>query len=138
MKRLNRQELEGVIAHEMAHISNYDVLLATVAVVLAGTIVFLGLSPQNDLFWWNGPQAAAKASGQADCPGIMIVRYSCADFCPTAQVCHIAGSANTWLMPRRQTLRVTPRGWPVPSKRSLICRCQKARLKIRLSTVLHR
>ncbi len=41
LKRLNRQEIEGVIAHEMAHINNYDVLLATVAVVLAGTIVFL-------------------------------------------------------------------------------------------------
>jgi len=39
--RLDRLELEGVIAHEMAHIRNYDVLLATVAVVLAGTIVFL-------------------------------------------------------------------------------------------------
>ncbi|RJS49932.1 MAG: hypothetical protein CIT03_00300 [Methanobacterium sp.] len=42
LKRLDRLELEGVIAHEMAHIRNYDVLLATVAVVLAGTIVFLG------------------------------------------------------------------------------------------------
>ncbi len=41
MDRLDRLELEGVIAHEMAHIKNYDVLLATVAVVLAGTIVFL-------------------------------------------------------------------------------------------------
>jgi heat shock protein HtpX len=41
MERLDRLELEGVIAHEMAHIRNYDVLLATVAVVLAGTIVFL-------------------------------------------------------------------------------------------------
>lgn len=40
--RLDRLELEGVIAHEMSHIKNYDVLLATVAVVLAGTIVFLG------------------------------------------------------------------------------------------------
>ena len=42
MERLDRLELEGVIAHEMAHIRNYDVLLATVAIVLAGTIVFLG------------------------------------------------------------------------------------------------
>lgn len=42
LERLDRLELEVVIAHEMAHIKNYDVLLATVAVVLAGTIVFLG------------------------------------------------------------------------------------------------
>lgn len=42
LERLDRLELEGVIAHEMSHIKNYDVLLATVAVVLVGTIVFLG------------------------------------------------------------------------------------------------
>ena len=42
LERLDRLELEGVIAHEMSHIRNYDVLLATVAVVLVGTIVFLG------------------------------------------------------------------------------------------------
>ncbi|MEN6592493.1 MAG: M48 family metalloprotease [Methanobacterium sp.] len=42
LDRLDRLELEGVIAHEMSHIKNYDVLLATVVVVLAGTIVFLG------------------------------------------------------------------------------------------------
>ena len=33
---LNRTELEGVIAHEMAHIGNRDMLVMTVAVVLAG------------------------------------------------------------------------------------------------------
>jgi heat shock protein HtpX len=42
LDQLDRLELEGVVAHEMSHIKNYDVLLATVAVVLAGTIVFLG------------------------------------------------------------------------------------------------
>ena len=41
LQKLNRAELEGVIAHELSHIKNRDVLLATVAVVLAGTIVFI-------------------------------------------------------------------------------------------------
>jgi len=35
---LDRSELEGVVAHELAHIGNRDILLATVAVVLAGFI----------------------------------------------------------------------------------------------------
>ncbi len=39
LNRLDRLELEGVIAHEIAHIRNYDVLTATVAVVMAGTII---------------------------------------------------------------------------------------------------
>lgn len=36
MERLSRVELEGVIAHELSHIGNRDILVMTVAVVLAG------------------------------------------------------------------------------------------------------
>jgi heat shock protein HtpX len=42
IKKLDRFELEGVIAHEIAHIRDRDILIATIAVVLAGTIVFVG------------------------------------------------------------------------------------------------
>lgn len=38
LERLNRTELEGVVAHEMSHIGNRDMLLSTVVVVLAGFI----------------------------------------------------------------------------------------------------
>ena len=38
---LNRAELEGVIAHELSHIKNRDVLVMTIAVVLAGFIAIL-------------------------------------------------------------------------------------------------
>ncbi len=41
LDKLDRQELEGVIAHELAHVRNRDTLVTTVAVVLAGTIVLL-------------------------------------------------------------------------------------------------
>lgn len=50
LKMLDRLELEGVIAHEMSHIRNYDVLLATIAVVLAGTIVFLGFIARYSMY----------------------------------------------------------------------------------------
>jgi heat shock protein HtpX len=36
---MNRDELQGVIAHEMAHIRNYDVLLMTVVAIIGGLIV---------------------------------------------------------------------------------------------------
>ncbi len=62
MKRLNRQELEGVIAHEMAHIQNYDVLLATVAIVLAGTIVFISAVARRMMFY--GRVGRSRKSGQ--------------------------------------------------------------------------
>ncbi|KKQ40800.1 MAG: Protease HtpX-like protein [Candidatus Magasanikbacteria bacterium GW2011_GWA2_37_8] len=38
---LTDQELEGVIAHEMSHVKNYDIRLMTVVVVLVGTIALL-------------------------------------------------------------------------------------------------
>jgi len=53
LKRLERSELEGVIAHELSHIKNRDILLQTVVVVLAGMI-----SIACEIFlrslWWGG------------------------------------------------------------------------------------
>jgi len=41
LDRLERTELEGVIAHELAHIGNRDALLQTIVVVLVGVIVIM-------------------------------------------------------------------------------------------------
>ncbi len=41
LEKLDRSELEGVLAHEMSHIGNRDMLVSTVAVVLAGFISLL-------------------------------------------------------------------------------------------------
>ena len=41
LNRLDRSELEGVLAHELAHIGNRDILVMTIAVVLAGFIALV-------------------------------------------------------------------------------------------------
>lgn len=46
IEKLNRAELEGVMAHEMAHVRNYDIRVMTVAVATAGAIALIA-----DLFW---------------------------------------------------------------------------------------
>jgi heat shock protein HtpX len=51
---LDRAELEGVIAHELAHIGNRDILVATVAVVLAGFIAILSDIFIRMLFYGGG------------------------------------------------------------------------------------
>jgi heat shock protein HtpX len=38
---LDRQELEGVIAHELAHVTNRDILISSIAATLAGAIMML-------------------------------------------------------------------------------------------------
>ncbi|MFW6016084.1 MAG: zinc metalloprotease HtpX [bacterium] len=40
-KLLSKEELEGVIAHEMAHIKNRDTLISTIVAVMAGVLTFL-------------------------------------------------------------------------------------------------
>jgi len=41
IKLLNKIELEGVIAHELSHIKNYDILLSTIVITLLGTVVLI-------------------------------------------------------------------------------------------------
>jgi len=41
LQKLNRDELQGVIGHEISHIKNRDVLLMSMCSVLLGTIVIL-------------------------------------------------------------------------------------------------
>ncbi len=38
LERMNRVELEGVLAHELSHIKNYDILVSTLAVTMVGVI----------------------------------------------------------------------------------------------------
>jgi heat shock protein HtpX len=53
LDKLNRVELEGVIAHEMSHIKNYDVLLQTLTVVMVGIVALLS-DWMRRTFWWGG------------------------------------------------------------------------------------
>lgn len=41
MNILNKEELEGVVAHELSHIKNRDILVSTIAATLVGTITFI-------------------------------------------------------------------------------------------------
>ncbi len=63
LDRLNRTELEGVIAHELSHIGNRDILISTVVVVLVGLIAIL-----SDMFlrsMWHGGRGRNREGGKA-------------------------------------------------------------------------
>lgn len=51
---LERRELEGVIAHELSHIGNRDMLVMTVAVVLAGFVALLADFLMRSMLWGRG------------------------------------------------------------------------------------
>src|ERR1700730_8329498 len=42
MELMNDDELEGVIAHELSHVRNYDILITSIAATLAGAIMWIG------------------------------------------------------------------------------------------------
>jgi len=48
---LTREELAGVLAHELAHIKNRDILVSSMAAVIAGAISYLAYMGQWALFW---------------------------------------------------------------------------------------
>ncbi len=53
LERLERRELEGVVAHELSHIKNFDTRLMAVVAILVGTVAFLADMFMRSL-WWGG------------------------------------------------------------------------------------
>lgn len=64
LQKLNKSELEGVIAHELSHIKNFDIRLMAIVVILVGTIALLA-----DLFmrsmWFRGRDREGGGNAQA-------------------------------------------------------------------------
>lgn len=62
LDKLDKPELEGVIAHEMSHIGNYDIRLMTIIVVLVGIIALI-----SDFFlrwtWFGGGRRSSNEGG---------------------------------------------------------------------------
>ncbi len=63
LEKLNRVELEGVLAHELSHIRNYDILVSTLAVTLVGAIAIL-TDTAIRLMWWNGGRVSRDGDRQ--------------------------------------------------------------------------
>lgn len=53
LETMNRVELEAVLAHELSHIKNYDILVSTLAVTLVGSVALLS-NLGIRMMWWNG------------------------------------------------------------------------------------
>jgi len=61
---LNRTELEGVVAHELSHVGNRDILISTVVVVLVGFITLLSDFFLRWSFWGGGNNERGDARVQ--------------------------------------------------------------------------
>jgi heat shock protein HtpX len=62
LEKMNRVELEGVLAHELSHVKNYDILVSTLAVTMVGVIVLLSDWTLRFL-WWGGGRRRGNRDG---------------------------------------------------------------------------
>lgn len=65
LEMMNREELQGVIAHEIAHIRNYDILLMTVIGIVVGLIVLLRDIFLRSMFFYGGGRRKDREGGNA-------------------------------------------------------------------------
>ncbi|MDH5706050.1 MAG: zinc metalloprotease HtpX [Candidatus Aminicenantes bacterium] len=93
LEKLNRAELEGVIAHEMAHIKNYDILVQTLAVVMVGVVALLSDWILRSFLWGGGRRRSSSKSGGNVGAIIVVVGLILAIFSPLiAQLIRLAVS----------------------------------------------
>ena len=64
LQKMNRIELEGVVAHELSHIKNYDILVSTLAVTLVG-IVALMADLSIRMLWFGGGRRVNSSSDRS-------------------------------------------------------------------------
>ncbi|MDQ0340285.1 heat shock protein HtpX [Caldalkalibacillus uzonensis] len=89
LKRLNREELTGLAAHEIAHIRNYDIRLMTISIALVGVIIFIADIGSRMLFYERG-----KRNNKSH-PALYIVALLLIILAPlAAQFVHFAVSRN--------------------------------------------
>lgn len=63
LQLLNKEELEGVIGHEMSHIKNRDILVMTVTVGVIGAIALIAEIAIRMFFWGGGSRGRGRQNG---------------------------------------------------------------------------
>jgi heat shock protein HtpX len=79
LEKMNRVELEGVIAHELSHVRNYDILVSTLVVTLVGSIALLTNIGMR-MMWWNGGRVRREGDRDGGNPlaliGLVLLIFS--------------------------------------------------------------
>ena len=98
LEKLNRVELEGVLAHELSHIRNYDILVSTLAVTLVGAIALI-TDIAIRMMWWNGGRARREGDRDDHFNPLVLVGFILLIFAPI-----IAKAMQAAISRRRETL----------------------------------
>ena len=110
LEKMNRVELEGVLAHELSHIKNYDILVSTLAVTMVGVIALLA-DIGIRFMWFGGAQPQQQRHGGGGGAITRHHRVRPADPVAAHRPGHAGGASAAAARPRR---RVRGGAHPVP------------------------
>lgn len=71
IERLENEELEGVLAHELSHVGNYDIRVMTIVIIMVGIISILSDWFIRSQFWFGGRGRDRDSRGGN--PALMII-----------------------------------------------------------------
>ena len=71
LEKMNRVELEGVLAHELSHVKNYDILVSTVAVTAVGAVALM--ADLGMRFLWFGGRSSRRDNNDSGPLGLILV-----------------------------------------------------------------
>src|SRR3989339_1212614 len=63
LEMMDRTELEGVIAHELSHVKNFDILFASIVAVLVGTLAVISDWVIRSMWWGRGSDDSNRKNG---------------------------------------------------------------------------
>ena len=74
LKMMDREELQGVVAHEMAHIRNYDILIMTIVAIIGGLIILLrDVFLRFGIFFGGGRRRRSSSRGGGQAGAILAI-----------------------------------------------------------------
>jgi heat shock protein HtpX len=82
LNRLNRTELQGVLAHELSHVGDYDILFATLIGIMVGMVALMADFFLRYTFWGGGGRRRSSSSSSGGGGVVMILALVLAILAP--------------------------------------------------------
>jgi len=107
-QKMDRDELQGVLAHELSHVKDFDIRFMTLLTILAGVVVLLADIGMRSLFYGGGRRRGRDSGGSAIMIVVIILALVLAVLAPIfAQLIQLAASRQREYLADAEAARLT-------------------------------